>query len=40
MQSTSDNVIIAKEELSRKEMLLKDRLYRNCAPKSMSGVTK
>jgi hypothetical protein len=26
---TSDNVIISKEELTRKEMILKDRLYNN-----------
>lgn len=29
MASIEDNVLIAKEELSRKELFLKDRLYNN-----------
>lgn len=29
MKGASDNVIISREELSRKEMMLKERLYNN-----------
>jgi len=29
MKGASDNVIISREELSRKEIMLKDRLYNN-----------
>ena len=29
MKGATDNVIISREELSRKEMMLKDRLYNN-----------
>jgi hypothetical protein len=39
MKSNSDNVIISREELSRKEMMLKDRLY-NKFPCDYSTQTK
>lgn len=29
MKGATDNVIISRDELSRKEMMLKDRLYNN-----------
>ena len=37
-QSAQDNVIINKEALTRKEMFLKERLYKNTMPKTMSKI--
>ena len=39
-QSTQDNVIISREALTQKEIFLKERLYKNTMPKTLSNVTK
>lgn len=39
MKSANDNVIISKDELTRKEIMLKDRLYNNSYQPPMSKAT-
>lgn len=39
-QSAQDNVIINRDALTQKEMFLKERLYKNTMPKTLSNISK